>query len=295
MLSERSDREDREDRNRLRQLESRLTSLFNQRRDLFSELRRISGEQRATFERRPTRDTGPERLHERYLELGKKLLQLRGERERARRSVEEAVIRRRELLLTFGRNERERPDLIRKEIAELEHQQQTRALPIEEENALVQHLRERSRALQEAEAKVAVVAEHARQQKEADAGIEAARTDVARLTEEIRSVGAERDRTKVEIRTALEAAGSRIAELRAHGKARTEVLKKIDELGQEIATVEKEGRELLARTRARRTETRKTMREYAPRRGASAEDVLASAAEARLAELMRQGKVTLGG
>jgi uncharacterized coiled-coil DUF342 family protein len=294
-VPDRADQEERQDRARLRELDARLTSLLARRRELFEELRHRSAEQKEALDRVRGPESDAEALHERHVQLGRRLNELRAARDGARRKVDEAVIHRRELLLTFDRREHDRPELIKREIAELELRQQTRALPIDEENALIARLRQRARDLKEAEARGAQVEEHARLRKEADAAVEAAREEVAHVVEEMGQVSSERDATRMAIRTVLESAGSRIAELRVRGKERYELMGKIDEIGREIAAVEREGRELLSRTRARRAEVRETVSARAPRRGTPPEDLVASAAEARFAELMRQGKVSLGG
>ncbi len=293
-LSDRADQEERDDRARLRVLDAKLSSLIGRRRELFDELRRRSAEQKELYARTSGPGADAEQLHERHVQLGRHLAELRGARDAARRKVDDAVIHRRELMLTFDRREHDRPELIRREIAQLELRQQTRALPLDEENALVARLRQRARDLKEAEGRASQVEEHGKQRKEADAAVEAARAEVLRVAEEMARAASEREATKVAIRAALEEAGSRIAELRARGRERTEVMRMIDEVSREIAEVEREGRELLSRTRARRAEARQVMRDHAPRKGPPPEDLVASAAEARFAELMRQGKVTLG-
>jgi hypothetical protein len=58
--------------------------------------------------------------------------------------------------------------------------------------------------------------------------------------------------------------------------------------------LEREGRRIVGETRARRDEARRTVRAYAPRRS-GASSIEESAADAHLQELMKRGKVTLGG
>ncbi len=291
-LSEESDREERDDRQRLRYLEKRFESLLERRRDLLTQLRQLSSEQKSLYDRRQAPQVEVEKLHDEHAKLGRRLAELRTARDEARHRVEEAVIRRRELLLTFDKAERERPEQIRREIAELELQQQTRALAIEEENALIARLRKRSTDLKEAEARGAVVVEHERLRKEADEAIAAARAEVERVSEEMVATRTERDGRMAAIHKLLENAGGLVAELRAKGLARRDVMAEVEACSKELAEVDREGRELLAKTRARRAEAQKTFRQYArPRR--SADEALASIAEAHLEELMKRGKVTL--
>jgi uncharacterized coiled-coil DUF342 family protein len=294
-LSPEADREDRDDRERLRHLEGRLDSLLERRAELIAELRRISSEQKALYDQRFGPQAEVEKLHEEHQGLGHKLVELRHAREEARRKVDEAVIRRRELLLTFEKGERTSPEQIRKEIAQLELQQQTRALPIEEENALIARLRKRSEDLKSAEARTALVLEHDRQRREADQAISAAHDDVDRLGREMTAVRAAREQKMIEIREKLQSAGGAVAEMRARGRLRAEVRDRIDAIGKEIAEVEREGREVLARSRARRDEAHKTMRNFSGPRGRPTDEALASTAEAQFEELMKRGKVTLGG
>lgn len=292
ILSEEADRQERDDRQRLRTLETRFETLLERRRTLLTDLRKLSSEQKALFEQRQTPQSEVEQLYEAHGQLGHRLAELRAARDAARRKVEEAVVRKRELLLTFDRSERERPEQIRREIAELELRQQTRALPIDEENALIVRLRRRTADLKEAETRVQVVAAHESLRKEADLAIASARAEVERLGEEFRMARAERDAAMVAIRKRLEAAGGMVAELRAKGKVRAEAIHELDSLSRELDAVDREGRDLLARSRARRAEALKTLRQFSSRRR-PAEETLASVAEAHLEELMKRGKVTL--
>jgi len=292
VLSEEADREERDDRQKLRSLESRFETLLARRRTLLGELRKLSSEQKVLFDKRQEPQAEVERLYQHHNALGHRLAEIRSERDAARRKVEEAIVARRELLLTFDRSERERPEQIRREIAELELRQQTRALTIAEENALIARLRRRSADLKEAEARVQVVAAHESLRKEADLTVAGSRETVDRLADEFRAARAERDATMAAIRERLQAAGNLVAELRAKGKARADAMRELDTLSRELDAVDREGRELLARSRARRAEAMRTLRQYSSHRR-PAEDSLASIAEAHLEELMKRGKISL--
>ena len=296
LLSDEEEREDRDDRDRLRALDTKLDVMFRRRQEMITSLRQLSTEQRELYERRRAPQDEVERLYDEHGRLGKRLAELRAERDRARHAVEQAIIRRRELKLAIGPNAAVRPEQIKREIAELELRQQTTALPIDEENALIARTRERSRALKDAEAHASVLVEHERIRKEADAAVVAARTEMERITKEMDATRALRDQRMAEVRSKLESAGSVIAELRMKGKARAETMDRLDALSREMAVLEKEGREILARSRARRDEARKTLRAFSGHgRSGSTEEVLANAAEAHLEELLKRGKVTLGG
>jgi len=294
VLSDEDEQADRDGRDRLRELDTKLDSLFRKRQELIAEMRRLSAEQKALFDRRQAPQVEVERLYQTHGELGHKLSELRKQRDNARSTAQEAVIRLRELRLSFPPGERMRPEQIRREIAELELRQQTRALPLDEENALIAHLRQRSHALKEAESHAGVVAEHERQRKEAEARVVAARTEVERLGREMLSTKTERDAKMAAVRAKLQDAGGLVAELRAKGKARAETMDKIDALSREMVELEREGRRLLGEARERRDEARKTLRTYS-RRGRTNEEMLSSTAEAQLEELLKRGKVTLGG
>lgn len=294
ILSDEQERAEREDRARLRAIDAKLDALFRRRQELIAELRRISTEQKALFDQRQAPQDEVERLYEQHGVLGKKLATLRGGREAARKKVEEAVIRYRELKLTFAPGERVRPEQLRREIAELDLKQQTRALPLDEENALIDRLRQRTRELKDAEARASVVAEHERLRKEAEQSVAAARAEVERLGEALTLLKAERDATMAAVRAKLVAAGALLAELRSRSRARAEVAEKLDALGREMRELEREGRAVLGKSRARRDEARKMLRAYSRRREPS-EDLLSSTAEAQLEELLKRGKITLGG
>ncbi len=294
ILSEQEERQERQDQDHLRALDSRLDRLYAHRGELIQEMRRLSGEQKALYDRRQAPQAEVEVLYRVHGELGKRLAELRGEREAARKAVEEAVIRLRELKLTFSPGERVSPERLKKEIAQLELRQQTRALSLDDENALIALLRQRTKELKEIEARSSVVAEHDRQRKEAEARVAEARSNLERVGREMATGRADRDTKMAEIRSKLAAAGGLIAELRAKGRERAEVMAKVDAASREIVEAEREGRQVLGQIRARRDEARKTLRAYTrPRR--PVEDILESAAEAHLEELLKRGKVTLGG
>ena len=294
ILSDEEERQEREDQDHLHLLDGKLDRLYEQRGELISEMRRLSAEQKALYDRRQAPQAEVEELYRAHGELGKELAQLRADRDRARQAVEEAVIRLRELKLTFSPGERVNPERLRKEIADLELRQQTRALSLEDENALIALARQKSKELKEAEARGSVVAEHERQRKEAEAGVGGARARLDGIVRTMAEKRTQRDVKMAEIRAKLATAGGLIADLRAKGRERADVMAKVDAASREIVEMEREGRRILGQIRVRRDEARKTLRAYTrPRR--PVEDILESAAEAHLEELLKRGKVTLGG
>jgi len=294
VLSDEDERAERDDRDRLRSIDAQLDSLYRRRQDLIAEMRRLSAEQKALYDRRQAPQDEVEKLYEEHGELGHRISELRKQREAARAAAQDALVQLRELRLSFAPGERVRPEQIRREIAELELRQQTHALPLDEENALIARLRQRTQELKVAETRAGEVAEHERQRKEAEARVTAARAEVDRLGREMVAAKTARDAKMAEVRSKLEAAGGLVAELRAKGRARSELMDKIDALSHEMMELEREGRRLLGHTRARRDEARKTVRAYSRHRPTD-EEVLASTAEAQLEELLKRGRVTLGG
>jgi uncharacterized coiled-coil DUF342 family protein len=295
VLSDDQEAQEREAQTRLRAIDARLRTLDSQRRELISEMRKLSSEQKALYDRRQAPQAEVEHLYDEHGMLGKRIADLRTQRDAARRALEEAVVALRELKLTFSPGERMRPDQIRREIAQLELRQQTNALPLEEENALIAHLRQRYRDLKTAEAQSQVVADHTQRRKEAEARVAAAKAEVERLGEEAARTRTAREAKMGEVRAKLVAAGGLVAELRAKGKARAEVMAKIDAVSREISELDREGRRTLGELRARRDEARRTVRAYAPSRGRPPTSVLDSTADAQLQELLKRGKITLGG
>jgi uncharacterized coiled-coil DUF342 family protein len=295
VLSDDQEEKEREVQTRLRAIDARLNTLDPKRRDLIAEMRRLSSEQKELYDRRQAPQVEVERLYDEHGDLGRRIAELRNQRDAARRALEESVIALRELKLSFAPGERMRPDQIRREIAQLEHRQQTNALPLDEENELIAHLRQRHRDLKSAEAQTQVVADHEQRRKEAEGRVLAARAEVERLGLEAAKTRSARDVKMGEVRAKLVAAGGVVAELRAKGKARAEVMEKIDTISREMNDLDHEGRRLVGELRARRDEARKTVRAFAPGRGRPSTSAVESTADAQLQELLKRGKITLGG
>jgi uncharacterized coiled-coil DUF342 family protein len=294
VLSEDDEQIERDARSSLRAIDQRLRSLDDQRRTLIAEMRRLSAEQKELYDRRQAPAAEVERLYQEHGSMGKRLTELRSAREKARQAVDEAVVALRELRLTFAPGEHERPEQIRREIAQLELRQQTRALPLDEENALIAQVRKRTKDLKASEARSQVVAEHDRLRKEAEARVTAARAEVERVTKEGVELRAQRDAKMAEVRAKLVDAGGAVARLRAKGKERAAVMDRIEAISREMDALERDGRKLLGEVRARREEARRTVRAYAPGRRPPT-SAIDSAAEANLRELLKRGKVSLGG
>ncbi|HKN07562.1 MAG TPA: hypothetical protein VJ021_08215 [Thermoplasmata archaeon] len=295
LLSDEEEREDREDREKLRTIDTKLRSLFDRREELIAEVRRISSEQKAIYDRRQAPQDEVERLYEEHHALGRRISELRNAREAARQKVEEAIVRVREVRLTFAPGERVRPEQIRKEIAQLELRQQTHALPIDEENALIALVRQRAQELKRAETQTAKVAAHQLALKEAEAALASAREEFDRSGKALQAAKTERDAKMTAVRDKLQVAGGLIASLRERGRARAEAIEKVDAVSREMDELEREARRLLARSRSRRDQARRMLRTYSHGHGPPSEDLLATTAEAQLEELLKRGKITLGG
>jgi uncharacterized coiled-coil DUF342 family protein len=295
LLSDEEEREDRDDRDKLRTIDGKLRALFDRREDLIVEVRRVSSEQKAIYDRRQAPQVEVEQLYEQHTALGKRIAELRHARDAARKKVEDAIVHLREVRLTIAPGERVRPEQMRKEIAELELRQQTRALPLDEENALIALLRQRAQELKQAEARTAIVVAHQKTLKDAEAALLAARAEFDLRGKEMAAAKVERDAKMVAVREKLQVAGGLIASLREKGRARAELIQKIDALSREMDELEREGRAIVARSRSRREQARRLLRTYSHGRGPPSEDLLATTAEAQLEELLKRGKITLGG
>jgi uncharacterized coiled-coil DUF342 family protein len=295
LLSDEEEREEREDREKLRAIDGKLRTLFDRREEMIAEVRKISSEQREIYERRQAPQAEVERLYDEHNALGKKISELRNAREAARKKVEEAVVRVREVRLTFAPGERVRPEQIRREIAQLELRQQTRALPIDEENALIALLRQRAHELKQAEARTAQVAAHQQSLKDAESALATAREQFDLSGKALQAAKVDRDAKMVAVREKLQLAGDLIASLREKGRARAEAIAKVDAVSREMDELEREGRRLVAKSRSRREQARRLLRTYSHGHGPPSEDLLATTAEAQLEELLKRGKITLGG
>jgi uncharacterized coiled-coil DUF342 family protein len=295
VLSDEEEQRERADRARLQDLEHKFRTLETRRGALIEEMRRLGAEQKQLYDRRQAPQEEVERIYQDHGNLGKRLMDLRSQREKARRHLDAAVVALRELRLAHPAAERVRPEAIRREISELELKQQTSALPIDQENALIDRIRERSRELKAAEGRAATVAEHEKTRKEAEARVRACRDEVDRLGVEFMQAKSDRDALMASIRSKLEAAGGLVAEMRARGRARADLGDQIDAMGREMADLDREARRIFGESRARREEAQRTLRAYTRPRGRSNDEVAANLAEAHLEELLKRGKVTLGG
>ena len=296
-LSEDEERAERADQDELRRVESKLREMRARRQALVVDVRQLSAEQKALFDQRAPRQAALEGLNGDHHELGRILGELRRSRDAARRAQDEALGRLREFRALAPRGERSNPEEIRREIAELEMRQQTHALPLDEENQLILHVRELTRSLKGAEQHRVDREERARRLKELEAALAASRAEVDRLGSEMERARAERDRTMQSMRDRLVDEGQLVAAIREKARARGLVMERLDASGRELGALEREADRLFGQLRARRQEARQTIRDYnrSVRDTVAAPDAFARAADAQLEELLKRGRVTLRG
>jgi uncharacterized coiled-coil DUF342 family protein len=294
-LSEEEEREDRADRDALDKIDAKLRDLRPRRQKLVEEVRRLSDDQRTLFESRAPRLASLEAADAEHRSLGHTLAGLRKDRDAARRAVDDALGRLREFRSLIPKGDHANPGQIRREIADLEMRQQTTALPIAEENALIGRVRELTKSLGAAEKSKAAVDDRARRQHELEEGMMAARKEVDRLGAELARVHTERDRRMQSIREQLVLEGKLVAEIREKARARGALMERLEGLNREVMGLEREGDRLVARQRDRRHEARQSLRNYnrSVRETTSGPDAYDRAAEAQLAELLKRGRVTL--
>jgi len=297
LLSEEAEQEEQKDRDRLRELRDKLHGLLDRRRLQLAEVRRLSDEQHRLYDARQPGAREVERIHEEYRELGQALAEARRLRDTARTRLDEAVIAVREFRASLPRGEPLRPEAIRREIVELEHAQQTRALTIAEENALIKRLRERVKLAEEAERTHQSHEERRRQLGALEAAVTERRAEVQRLSGELDRLKGERESRMQSIRGRLEGAGKLVADLRETAKARSAAMDRLRDLSAQIDTLEQEGDRIMRNSRGRREEARQAIAEYrrSVRGPAGEKSSEQQAADRQLEELLKRGRVTLGG
>ncbi|MHB8351351.1 MAG: coiled-coil domain-containing protein, partial [Thermoplasmata archaeon] len=189
------------------------------------------------------------------------------------------------------------PAQLRREIAQLELRQQTQVLPVAEENALLDHLRGLRRGLEEAEkaAGVRAAAEVTRGAQEAS--FQALRAEFEELGRAMDRLRTERDQRMGAIRSQLLTVGQEISEIREKARLRAELFRKVDEISRQMVELDREVRDALVASHARRQEARDTVRDYnrTAREATSGSAAAAQTAEENLANLLKGGKVVLSG
>jgi uncharacterized coiled-coil DUF342 family protein len=299
-LSEDDERAEADARERLRHAQSKMRELRDRRGMLLEQIRQLSDEQHALHEQMAPERERVEMTHEEYRELGHKLAEIRARRDALRPKLEAALAETR-WARPAPHDRRSappaRPDQIRQEMAALELKQQTQALSLPDENALIDHLRELRRQLE-----VAVKTEGERAQQEAERQAKVTRfrelrAEFDQLTEDLRRLKAERDGRMDSMRTKLAEVGAEISQIREKARARGALFEKVEEINRQMVALDREIRDTLIATRARRQEARQTIVEYnrSAREAVGGSAVAAQAADDQFQQLMKTGKVTLGG
>ena len=296
-LSEADEQAERTDRDELRRLETKIRDARNRRQTLLNEVRQLSGEQKALYDQRAPRQDALEALNADHHELGRVLGELRRQRDAARRQLDEALARLREYRALTPRTERVHPEQIKREIADLEMRQQTTAVPIAEENQMILRLRELTKSLEEAKRHSAENEERLRHAKDLELALAKARAEADRLGVEMAKARDARERTMQSMRSRLVDEGRLVAEMREKGRLRAQTMERLEAANREVGTLEREADRLFNQLRSRRHEARQTVRDYnrTVRDTVAGPDAYARAADAQLQELLKRGRVTLGG
>jgi uncharacterized coiled-coil DUF342 family protein len=296
VLSEEAEREDVAEREELYRLEGKIREQRGRRQRLIDEVRQLSGEQKALYDQRQPRQDRLEAVHQEHVALGRQLGDVRRARDEARRAADAALVALREYRARLPRVEVPRPELIRKEIRELEMRQQTHAVPLPEENAIVDRLRLLSRQLVEAEKGAAAAEGRTKKLHELEEALRLPRAEADRLAGELNRVHADRESRMQSIKEQLVEVGRLVAELREKGRQRAEAMDRLDASNREVGEMEREAERLFRRSRDRRQEARSAVRDYnrSVRETVAGEGAYARHADAQLEELMKRGKVVLG-
>jgi uncharacterized coiled-coil DUF342 family protein len=296
-LTDDAEQLDREDRERIRHSEGKLRELYTRRSALIEQVHQHSDAQKELYDERQRRQNAVEELYQDHQGMGHRLSELRRERDAARSKLDEAVVATRLLRAEMPKGDHGTPDQIRREMESLEHRQQTTALPLKDENTLIDRLRSLKAQLVVAERDRAVVeAVHAKRKAGEDA-VRLRKTELDAVQAEFERIRVERDRAMTSIRARLVDVGGLLAELREKAKARGEVMARVDAMSEEIRGLERDVNARVRASRDRRTEAKRTIGDYnrGVRENVAGERAYSQAADAQLEELMKRGRVTLRG
>jgi uncharacterized coiled-coil DUF342 family protein len=303
-LSEEDERAEADERERLFHAQSKLRELRDRRGALIDQIRQLSDEQHALHDRMNPEREGVEATHEEYRELGHRLAEVRAQRDALRPRLEAALAETR-TRPPPGADRRgpgparppPRPEQIRQEMAKLELRQQTQALPLAEENALIDYLRELRKALVAAEKNEGARAQAEQERQAKLTNFRELRAEFERLGEELARLKAERDGRMAAMRSKLAEVGQEISQIREKARARAALFEKVDEVNRQMVALDREIRETLIASRARRQEARQTISQFtrSGRDGVGSSAVASQAADDQFQQLMKTGKVTLGG
>jgi uncharacterized coiled-coil DUF342 family protein len=296
-LSEEDERAERESRDRLRHADHRLHELRLRRASLIDEIRRLSEEQRGLYDRRAPKEERVEEFHREYQSMGRELSELRSRRDALRPRMASLVSQLRQLPRPGRDPAMGRPEQIRREIARLELHQQTVALPLAEENAVIDRIRALRREVGEAEVAAQAVAGEQARRAALESELKALHEEFAKLGADLDGLRAARAQRFDSVKAQLVSVGQVVGEIREKAKLRSELFRTVDEVNRQIAEADREVREALRSSRDRRREAIETVRSYnrGVRESVAGNQALAQAAEENLEQLLRSGRVRLGG
>lgn len=229
-----------------------------------------------------------------FRELGRRLDELRDERGKARARIVE--IRSTLLALPAERPEaaRVRVERIRRQLLDLQVRQQTVALSLTEENAIIDRIREIRKTLVSVEAEL-----HAEEKERAHRGTVETELRDAQIAadrlgiEAVRQQAARRAQYE-QIQARRAGATELLGQLRQKAQARDLLDTSVRTLLGQLDECEAEIGRMLRESRERRREARDTLHEFGRRpklRGAAPPDQV----EQQLSDLLRNGKIRLGG
>ncbi len=295
LLSEEEEGQEKELWQGIRSGEQKLRGMKERRAEMLALARRFAEEAFDLQNHRGPIYQEVETLHQEFRDLGKKLGELRSERDRLRGRVDALRIELRESGEGHDRRARPRPDRLVQEIAALEKKQQTTAMPIKEENALIDRMRELRAQLGEAEKNQSVWKAKDESLQGLRVELDAARKRDEEISIEVEKIQKHRDEVMRNVKSRLTEVGHLVAEIRAKGKARAELIGKVDKLSDEIRDLEKSVMGLLHQSRERKNEARKLLDEHnrSVRQMTRNEEVISKNAEDNLKALFKNGKIAL--
>ncbi|MCI4341025.1 MAG: hypothetical protein L3K11_01405 [Thermoplasmata archaeon] len=295
-LTEEDERAERDARDRLRHADHRLQELRTRRAKLLEEVRRLSDEQRALYDSRAPKEEKVEEFHREYQAMGHDLADLRGRRDALRPQLSALVAQLRQRPPPGRENGRGRPEQIRREIERLELHQQTVALPIADENAVIDRTRALRKELLEAEKEAAAVTGELAARGSLEEQLRQMRSEFERLGQELDRMRALRNQRFDSVKAQLVSVGQVVGEIREKARQRAELFRTVDELNRQMVEADREIREALQASRERRREARDTIGSHnrGVRDTVAGKDALSRAADDNLEQLLRSGRVRLG-
>jgi uncharacterized coiled-coil DUF342 family protein len=296
-MAEEADPEERAGRQWLRAADARLHDLKDRRSRLLAQVRLLSDEQRRLYEeRQPNRAQLEAALHD-HRALGQEIGRLRSRRDELRNRLLPSREALREARPRRDRGVRLTAEQVRREIAILEMRQQTHALPLDEENALISRIRALRQDLDGLEKTAAAEAQATQARADLMVSYDALRNELAEVSKKMDSIRAEREARMAAMRVLLEEDGRRLGEMREKASARSVVMARLEETNQQVLELERQIRHKFDELRGRRVEARQTIRDYnrTVRDAVSSPTGLDQSAEAHLEALLKRGKVSLGG